>query len=85
MAHIEDLRGYEALRRVRTDVIQDEARRNGLRFDSRTGSLEQRDRELAEAGRFRRRLYDYDVEAAALSARAGQEVREDLAALAPRH
>lgn len=69
---------YEALRRVRTDVIQAEARRNGLRYDSRSGSLEQRDREIANAARFRRQLYDYDIEAAALAFREGRDVSAGL-------
>ena len=69
---------YEALRRVRTDVIQAEARRNGLRYDSRSGSLEQRDREIANAARFRRQLYDYDIEAAALAFREGRDVPAGL-------
>ena len=61
---------YENLRRVRTDVIQAEARRNGLRFDSRYASLEQRDREIANSREFRRSLFDYDVEWAAIAARS---------------
>ncbi|MCR0985159.1 FAD-dependent monooxygenase [Roseomonas populi] len=74
----EILRGYEALRRARTDVIQAEARRNGLRYDSRTGSLEQRARALAAAGRCRRRLYDAAVAAAAAAFRDGREVPAEL-------
>ena len=61
---------YENLRRVRNDVIQAEARRNGLRFDSRYASLEQRDREIANSREFRRSLFDYDVERAAIAARS---------------
>jgi salicylate hydroxylase len=57
---------YEKLRRVRTDLIQAEARQNGLRFDSRYDSLEQRDREIANSAVFRKSLYDYDVEKAAI-------------------
>ena len=38
----ETLKQYEQLRRERTDLIQAEARKNGLRFDSRYASLEQR-------------------------------------------
>ena len=71
---------YERLRRVRTDVIQAEARRNGLRYDSRTGSLEQRDREIASSARFRLKLYDYDVEAAALALRDGGDFPAELEA-----
>jgi salicylate hydroxylase len=77
----EVLRSYEAFRRPRTDVIQAEARRNGLRYDSRSGSLEQRDREIANAGVFRRQLYDYDVEAAAIAFREGRQVAAELEAV----
>jgi salicylate hydroxylase len=58
---------YEKLRRVRTDVIQAEARQNGLRYDSKYESLEQRDREVANSAAFRKSLYDYDVEKAAIA------------------
>jgi salicylate hydroxylase len=58
---------YENLRRVRTDLIQAEARKNGLRYDSRYASLAQRDHEVANAGVFRKSLYDYDVEKAAIA------------------
>jgi salicylate hydroxylase len=58
---------YEKLRRVRTDVIQAEARKNGLRFDSKYERLEQRDREIAESRAFRKSLFDYDVEKAAIA------------------
>src|SRR3954447_2256936 len=58
---------YETFRRARTDVIQAEARKNGLRYDSRSGSIEDRDKEIANAAVFRKWLYDYDVEAAALA------------------
>jgi salicylate hydroxylase len=58
---------FEALRRARTDTIQAEARRNGLRYDSRSGDLARRDREIAATAAFRRALYDYDVEAAAIA------------------
>ena len=54
-------------RRARTDVIQAEARKTGLRYDSRYENLEQRDREIANSGVFRKSLYDYDVEKAALA------------------
>jgi salicylate hydroxylase len=62
---------YEKLRRVQTDVIQAEARKNGLRFDSRYESLEQRDREIANSRAFRQSLFDYDVEQASIAARGG--------------
>ena len=56
------LKRYEQLRRVRTDLVQAEARQNGLRYDSRYASLEQRDHEIKNAAEFRKWLYDYDVE-----------------------
>jgi salicylate hydroxylase len=62
------LKRYEQLRRVRTDVVQAEARQNGLRYDSRYESLEQRDHEIKNAAEFRKWLYDYDVEEAIAAA-----------------
>jgi salicylate hydroxylase len=64
------LRDYERFRRARTDVVQAEARQNGLRYDSRYESLEQRDREIKNSAAFRKSLYDYDVEQAAQALRA---------------
>jgi salicylate hydroxylase len=61
------LRRYETFRRERTGIVQAEARQNGLRFDSRYKNLEQRDREVANAAVFRKWLYDYDVEQAAIA------------------
>lgn len=61
---------YEKMRRVRTDVIQAEARKNGLRYDSKYEDLGQRDREVADFAAFRRWLFDYDVEEAAIVQRA---------------
>ena len=61
------LRQYEAFRRARTDVIQAEARKQGLRLDSRSGSLRDRDREITRSAEFRKWLYDYDVERAAIA------------------
>ncbi|WIW48439.1 FAD-dependent monooxygenase [Bradyrhizobium sp. 62B] len=61
---------YEKMRRVRTDVIQAEARNNGLRYDSKYEDLGQRDREVADFAAFRRWLFDYDVEEAAIVQRA---------------
>ena len=58
---------YEKLRRARTDVIQAEARKNGQRYDSKYADLEQRDREIANLGAFRKSLFDYDVEKAAIA------------------
>jgi 2-polyprenyl-6-methoxyphenol hydroxylase-like FAD-dependent oxidoreductase len=61
------LQQYEKFRRARTDAIQAEARKTGLRYDSKYESLEQRDREIANSGAFRKSLYDYDVEKAAVA------------------
>ncbi|MBO0753380.1 MAG: FAD-dependent monooxygenase, partial [Bradyrhizobiaceae bacterium] len=55
----ETLRAYEGFRRVRTDMVQAESRQNGLRYDSRYASLEQRDREIKNSAAFRKSLYDY--------------------------
>lgn len=63
------LKDYERVRRVRTDMVQSEARLNGLRYNSKYKSLEQRDREIANSAQLRRSLYDYDVEREALVAR----------------
>lgn len=61
------LQQYEKFRRARTDAIQAEARKTGLRYDSKYENLEQRDREIANSGAFRKSLYDYDVEKAAVA------------------
>ena len=58
---------YEKLRRARTDLIQAEARKNGLRYDSRYADLDQRDREIKNMAAFRKSLFDYDVEQAAMA------------------
>ena len=61
------LQQYEKFRRARTDAIQAEARKTGLRYDSKYENLEQRDSEIANSGAFRKSLYDYDVEKAAVA------------------
>ena len=61
------LRWYEAFRRERTDIVQAEARKQGLRLDSRSGSLQQRDQEITSSVELRRWLFDYDVEKAAIA------------------
>jgi salicylate hydroxylase len=71
------LPAYEKFRRERTDMVQAEARKNGLRYDSRSGTLEQRDQEIASSAGFRKWLYDYDVERAAIA-----YLRENLASAA---
>ncbi len=63
------LAAYEALRRPRTAMVQSEARRNGMRYDSMYESLERRDDEIRDAAvLLRKNLYDYDVEQAAKAA-----------------
>lgn len=64
----EALRQYEALRHPRATKVQLGARANGRRYDSQYEDLAQRDAEIAEAGRFRAWLYDYDVEQVLLNA-----------------
>ncbi len=64
------LESFTAFRRARTDLIQAEARRNGLRFDSKYKSLDERDQEIRKTAEFRRWAYDYDVEQAANDAKA---------------
>lgn len=64
-APIEDvLQRYEALRRPRASMVQLEARKNGMRYDSMSEykDLAQRDREIANSAAFRKSLYDYDIE-----------------------
>jgi salicylate hydroxylase len=58
------LERYARLRHVRTDVVQAEARRNGLRYDSKYADLKVRDDEIASNANFRGWLYDYDIEQA---------------------
>ena len=57
---------YEALRRPRTAMVQAEARKNGMRYDSKYTDLAQRDREIANAAVLRRSFYDHDIEQEAL-------------------
>jgi len=68
------LKHYETLRRARTDIVQAEARKNGLRYDSRSGTLEQRDREIATSAEMRKWFYDYDVEKVTIAYRQEQRV-----------
>lgn len=56
------LQKYEALRRPRTSLVQAEARKNGLRYDSKYEDLAKRDREIANSAEFRKALYDHDIE-----------------------
>lgn len=60
------LHRYEALRRPRTSMVQSEARKNGMRYDSLYKDLAQRDREIANSATFRKSLYDYDIEQEAI-------------------
>jgi salicylate hydroxylase len=59
------LQAYERLRKPRTDMVQTEARKNGMRYDSQYESLEERDKEIRNIAELRLSLYDYDVETAA--------------------
>lgn len=59
------LQAYEHLRKPRTDMVQTEARKNGMRYDSQLASIEQRDHEIRNIAELRLSLYDYDVEVAA--------------------
>ena len=63
----EAVQRYESFRRERTDFIQAESRRSGLRYDSRYQDLDQRDHEIKNVAGFRHWVYDYDVEQAALA------------------
>jgi salicylate hydroxylase len=47
-------------------MVQAEARKNGLRYDSKYADLAQRDKEIANSAQLRRSLYDYDIEKEAL-------------------
>jgi salicylate hydroxylase len=62
------LQAYERLRKPRTDMVQTEARKNGMRYDSKYDSLERRDEEIRNIAGLRLNLYDYDVEKAAKKA-----------------
>ena len=62
------LERYEALRRPRASMVQSEARKNGLRYDSKYTDLGLRDREIKESALLRRALYDYDIEKEAVEA-----------------
>ena len=55
------LQAYERLRRERVAQVQLGARQHGLRVDSASGDLAQRDAELAAHAKFRAELYSYDV------------------------
>ncbi|MGZ5803480.1 MAG: FAD-dependent monooxygenase [Xanthobacteraceae bacterium] len=52
---------YEKLRRERVAQVQLGARRNGLRYDSMTGDIKERDAEITVHANFRKTLYDHDV------------------------
>jgi salicylate hydroxylase len=55
------LLAYERLRRDRVAEVQSGARKNGLRYDSLSGDLAVRDREIVAHAEFRKQIYDYDV------------------------
>jgi salicylate hydroxylase len=56
------LRRYAAVRRRRTDVVQEGSRRNGERYDQVNRTAESRDREIADTRKLRAWIYDYDIE-----------------------
>ena len=64
------LRRYEAFRRERTGIVQarSAAERSSLRFTV-PKAWKQRDREIATSAEFRKWLYDYDVDKAAIAYR----------------
>lgn len=72
----EVLQRYEALRRPRASMVQLEARKNGMRYDSMSEykDLAQRDREIASSATFRKSLYDYDIEKETINFRNADSV-----------
>jgi salicylate hydroxylase len=57
------LRHYAQVRRRRTDVVQNNSRRNGERYDTVNKTVEGRDQEIVDTRQLRAWIYDYDVEA----------------------
>jgi salicylate hydroxylase len=57
------LRHYARVRKLRTDVVQKNSRRNGERYDQVNRTADDRDQELVETRSLRAWIYDYDVEA----------------------
>jgi salicylate hydroxylase len=55
------LLSYERLRRERVAEVQLGARKHGLRVDSLSGDLAERDAQLVAHAEFRKQLYSYDV------------------------
>jgi salicylate hydroxylase len=64
------LQKYERLRRERVAEVQLGARKHGLRVDSLSGDLAERDAQLVAHAEFRKQLYSYDVVQAAKTAAA---------------
>jgi salicylate hydroxylase len=64
------LQKYERLRRERVAEVQLGARKHGLRVDSLSGDLAERDAQLVAHAEFRKQLYSYDVVPAAKTAAA---------------
>ena len=54
---------YAQVRRRRTDVVQNNSRRNGERYDTVNHTVESRDQEIVDTRQLRAWIYDYDVEA----------------------
>src|SRR5262245_20634619 len=62
------LQVYETVRRERTARVQRSARVNGARYDSETGDLDDRDRQLSNQAAERAWIWDCDAEAEAEAA-----------------
>jgi salicylate hydroxylase len=62
------LRVYEAVRRKHTSQVQAMARVNGARYDSATGDLKERDRQVGNQAEQRAWIWSYDAEAEASAA-----------------
>jgi salicylate hydroxylase len=72
MPPVEALAAYERLRRTHTARVQSSARRNGARYDSATGDVVDRDRQLSNQAQERAWIWGYDAHQAALTVEATQ-------------
>jgi salicylate hydroxylase len=68
------LQVYERVRREHTAQVQRSARLNGARYDSATGDLDDRDRQLGNQARDRAWMWESDPEAEASAAMAAPSV-----------
>jgi salicylate hydroxylase len=62
------LQRYERVRREHAARVQVSSRANGARYDASTTDLTERDRQLSNQSRDRAWMWDYDAEAAAMTA-----------------